>query len=977
MIGRVKFGRFALAVMAGTTCLYGGASFAQANDPAGKQADAAPAKIEEVVVTGSRVRRSNLTEPTPLTVLNADQIRFSGFTSLGQVLNQLTQVSPSTNNQNTGLTLFATGSQTVDIRGLGAARTLVLVNGKRHQAGIFTSSAVDLNGFATNYIEKTEVITGGASAAYGSEAISGVVNLITRKDLEGIELNTTGGISDKGDGSSWNIGLTAGHRYLNDRAYSIVAVEMVREDPILQKNRDWAYPLPVYNANVIPQVLIPGQTITSVSPTGVFRGLGVAISLDRKSVNKIPATCVAGQVACFDTTDFKYGADYNYLSSKIRRTVVNTYNEYKFTDHIKGTLEAEYSGVDGVDPVGQPGFNTAQKISRDNGFLAGSDPLATALRGAFDAAGLTKAAQSTTAGFFFDDIGQRVNSQRRWGNRVAVGLEGDFDVLARNVKWDGYYTYGQERGTTYGYGGYITANLTNAFDSIVDPATGSVVCRSVTARAAGCVPYDFIHGPSKQAINYVSAINTVYGKLNQNVAAVNFNTDIVQLPAGPLGLAIGAEYRNEYLNQDFDPLTKAGLLFTNQRNQVTGQFNVKEAYAEAVIPLLKDLPFVKYLGAEVAGRSAEYSSAGFAKSYKIGGEYAPTEDLRIRSTSSRALRAPNLFELYSPLADNFTTIQDPCDFRQIKIAPNPALRTANCLAIMRPGLPSYDPNTYISGNSLSSTHLLQGGNPALKPEQGVTFTAGAVATPRWIPNFSLSADYFTYTVLGAINTLGATATYQFCYDLSNTPLTNPYCQLITRDFTGTSPFVNNIPGSISAVKLVNLNLAKFITKGVDYEANYRFELGGLLDLAKLNVSDPGDIAINVKATNIQSSQTQGNPTLPITTNENTLGQPRWKVRGTLTWSNDKWSFSWNTLFISDAPVNNTLLASQITPYFYKKYLLHGINTSYAATSFATVRLGVTNLFDRNPPITVSGTSTAGSQYDNRGRYIFGGVTLKY
>jgi outer membrane cobalamin receptor len=200
-----KVSAFALALMAGSASLFAGSAWAQTKDVAAKQADAASTKVEEVVVTGSRVRRSNLTEPTPLTVLSTEQIRFSGYTSLGQVLNQLTQVSPSTNNQNTGLTLFATGSQTVDIRGLGSARTLVLVNGKRHQAGIFTSSAVDLNSFATNYIEKTEVITGGASATYGSEAISGVVNLITRKDLEGIELNTTAGVSDKGDGSSCSI----------------------------------------------------------------------------------------------------------------------------------------------------------------------------------------------------------------------------------------------------------------------------------------------------------------------------------------------------------------------------------------------------------------------------------------------------------------------------------------------------------------------------------------------------------------------------------------------------------------------------------------------------------------------------------------------------------------------------------------------------------------------------------------------------
>jgi outer membrane receptor protein involved in Fe transport len=951
--------------------------------PAQSAKEAAAAKVaaaapEEVVITGSRVRRTTVTTPTPLSVISTEKLRFSGYTSIGAVLNQLTQAQPTTNPQNTGNTLFAAGQNNVDIRGLGSARTLVLINGKRHQAGSFTGSAVDLNSFATNYVDRVEVITGGASAAYGSEAISGVVNIQTRKDLDGIELSTQGGIAAEGDGSSWNVALTAGHHYLNDRAYSILAVETTKEEPILQENRDYTNANSFqYNTNVVPNVIIPRQLTTSVSRGGVFRGLGVVISTDRTKLDPIGVGCRAGEVGCTQTTDFPYTFIYAPLNAKLRRTLINSYNEYKFSDHLKGTIEYEYSGVVSKDARSQPTFNTAQRIFRDNGFLAGTDALATSLRNAFDAAGLRNPGQSTTAGFFYDDIGQRILTQKRYGQRLAVGLDGDFNVLNRNLKWDAYYTYGQQVGTTYGENQYILDNFANAIDSIVDPTTRNVVCRSVAARAAGCVPYDFIHGPSQAAVNYVRATNTVYGRLNQNVAAINLSTDLLQLPAGPLGIAVGAEYRNEYLSQTFDPLTVAGALFTNQRANVIGQFNVKEAYAEAVIPILKDLPGVKYLGAEVAGRTANYSTAGYANSYKLGGEYAPTEDVRFRATTARSLRAPNLFELFSPLADNFTTANDPCDRRIIPTAPDPVLRTANCIALIRPNLPGYNPLTFSSGNQLSSTHLLQGGNPNLSPEQGITFSAGAVVTPRWIPNLTLAADYFTVTVRGAISTLGTATTYNFCYDQPGNPLTNPYCALITRDFTGNGQFSNGIAGTISAVKLVNLNLARFRTSGIDYEATYRFDAEPMLDLVGLKARDAGDVSLKFNATNTQTYTQQGNPAAVPLSFENVLGTPRWNVTGSATWSNETYGFTFSSKYLSDQKLNNTQNPTSVIPFYYKAYLTHSATIMYKPTDYLTARMGVTNLFDRAPPITVTGTTTAGSQYENRGRYLFAGATVKY
>jgi outer membrane receptor protein involved in Fe transport len=970
-----------LAVLLLSTVFSGGPVLAQ-TDAAAKAAAAskiAAAEPEEVVVTGSRVRRLNATSPQPLTVVNSETFKATGFTNIAQTLNQLTQVQPSTNTQNTNLTLFAAGQATIDIRGLGTNRTLVLVNGKRHQAGSFTSSAVDLNGFAANYIERSEVITGGASAAYGSEAISGVVNLITRKNLEGIEVDSQAGISDKGDGSTWNISVSAGHRYFNDRAYSIVAAEMTRDEPILAENRDFANPGIQYNTVANPNVLAPRQVITSVSQTGVFRGLNAAIALDRSKVNTIPVQCRAGQFGCYDTADFVYGYIYTPLTQKLRRTLVNSYNEYVVSDHLKATAEFEYSAVVAKDARGQPGFNTAQRIFRDNAYVLGADPVATQLRAAFDAAGLRNPGQSTTAGFFFDDLGQRIATQKRYSNRVAVGLEGDVSLLSRKIKWDGYYTYGQTVGTTYGEGGYFTANLANSFDAVIDPTTGSAVCRSAVARAAGCVPYDFIRGPSAAAKKYVNYVNTVYGRLNQNVAAINFNTDLFELPAGPVGVAVGAEYRNEELSQTFDPETIAGTLFTNQRANVVGSLNVKEAYAEAVVPILKDLPFVKYLGAEIAGRTAQYSTAGYAKSFKLGGEYQPTEDLRIRSTTARSLRAPNLFELFSPLSDNFTSVNDPCDRRVVPTAPNPTLRAANCIAQIRPNLPGYDPTTFISGTGPGgqSTHLLQGGNPNLSPEQGITFTAGAVVTPRWIPGLSISADYFTVTVRDVVATLGTATTYQFCYDAAGSVSSNPYCSLISRDYTGTGPYAGGFAGTVSAVKLINLNLARYRTSGVDYEASYRFDVAPVLSWVGAKTADAGELALRVNATNVQTYSQQGNPTLAPLSFENVLGTPRWNVNGTLTWSNDKFSVSWNTRYISDQEVNNTQNPATIIPFYYKAYMTHGVSMRYLPTSYLTVRAGITNLTDSDPPISLLGNGTGSSQYETRGRYLFGGVTVKY
>ncbi len=572
--------------------------------------------VSEIVVTGSRIRRDTFSSPQPISVISAEAIRESGQTSIGEVLLEQPNINPATNGQNSSNTLFLAGQTRADIRGLGPVRTLVLMDGRRLPFSDASSPAVDLNTIPSLMVERIETIAGGASAVYGSEAISGVVNFIMKKSQDGLEADIQGGITEQGDGEEFRSGFNYGHKFLNGRLNVLIGGEYAKQDKIMQKDRDFAFPGIRRDTRVTPQPILDPTSRSNTSPFATFQVVGGALGTaqaytldvrDRTQLVKLSAACSTATVQpdCQDPSLF-YGAVYNALQAKSDRAVARTYIDYALTDDFNLFVDATYVKADGYG-IFQPAFASAAGggtlplvLRGDNAFLNGSGNAATQLRAAFIANGKTLTQTSTAqVGKFFQEFGGRdVKSEREQG-RVAVGFNGKFTVLDRVIHTDGYAQYSKLTGSTTSFGVPNLVKLTNAVDAVL--VNGVAVCRDLTARAAGCVPFDLVNGPSAAAVQYANAQSTTDQTVKQKVAGINFSADVYDLPAGPVGVAFGAEYRKEESLFVQDAIGATGQLLINSIGTRGGQYSVKEAYGEIRIPILKNLPFANELTVELAG----------------------------------------------------------------------------------------------------------------------------------------------------------------------------------------------------------------------------------------------------------------------------------------------------------------------------------------------------------------------------------------
>ncbi len=950
------------------------------------------ADVGEIVVTGSRIRRDTFSSPSPLSVVTAETIRESGQISIGDLLLEQPNINPATNSQNSSGTLFLAGQVRADIRGLGPTRTLVLMDGRRLPFSDASSPAVDLNTIPSLMIEKIETIAGGASAVYGSEAISGVVNFIMKKKHDGLEIDLQGGISEQGDGETGRYGFNWGKSYFDDKLSILVGGEYASEDKIMQRDRSELSPGIRRDTSLTPQPIITTSRATT-APTATFQLLGGAlgtaraVTLDyrnRSNVVRLSGPCSTTTVApnCQDDALFYSGIAYNALQAKSDRAVARTYIDYKITDSWHTFIDASYVRADGYG-IFQPAFSTTAgggltriRLTGDNAFLNGGGSTAAALRAEWTAAGKTFTQGSTAnVGKFFEEFGGRDVKSSREQYRVAGGFEGKFQTFGRDIHTNGYVQYSRLDGTTISYNQPNLANLANSIDAVL--VNGQAVCRDLAARAGGCVPWDLINGPSREAINYSNGVSSTDQTVTQTVAGLNFDTHVIDLPAGPLSVAFGVEYRKETSLFVQDALGASGALFINPIGTRGGEYNVKELYGEVRVPILKDLPFAKELSFEAAYRGADYSTIHGTNQYRIHGEWAPFEDIRFRATASTAVRAPNIVELFAPQSRNFTTAAiDPCDkdvFRGANAAQQ-AARRVTCAA----AIPGYNPLTFVSnfGAGRSSLPLLQGGNPNLGPEKANTYEYGVVIQPRWVPGLAISADFFKYNLTDNVGTVPInTVLGALCHDdTTQAYLTNPFCKQAPRDPTGNNGGL--VPGGVIEVLLVNQNIASTKVEGWDYSVSYGFHTEDVFG------QDYGDIALRVDATWQYQFASQGLPGQAYVQFANTItnATPEWKGNASARWSYDKYSFTWSTIYYGSMIASQAQQQGVLDPYKTGDYFHHDIRATYKYSDMVSFRGGVINLFDRYPPSvpeTFSGTGTGSSQYDNRGRYFFIGANLNF
>ncbi|WP_322964617.1 TonB-dependent receptor domain-containing protein [Sphingomonas fuzhouensis] len=982
-----------------------------------KDADA----VADVVVTGSRISRPNLDSTVPITTVEGERFFQTGQVSIGDQLNQLPQLASTFSQSNSTRFLGTAGLNLLDLRNLGPQRTLVLVNGRRHVAGDILNSgvSVDVNTIPTDLIDRVEFVTGGSSAVYGSDAIAGVVNFVLKKDFDGLQIRGQGGVSSYKDAGSEFVSVLAGKNFSEGRGNIAINAEFAHQNqyfgtsrPYLAQQSRFVQVLPAGSgtASSPENILFNDVRNASYSTTGVVRFGGTSAlncgTAPNGSFYNCPYTFtpngnlvpITGQrIGLGPTGSFQGGNGDNFrdrnqfqLQPQLDRVNLNLIGHYTFSDAFEPYVEATWShttvyGSGASGPAFINGTFTGdprERISINNPYLTDQ------------ARGVILANNPTATSFAVREVmlGLGVRAERSFRDtyRAVAGVRGDF--------WDGWNydvsaNYGEFQEKTNILGNLNIQRFLLANDAVRN-ASGQIVCRSqVNPAAAGtdmagnasvlaadvsaCTPINVMGGQFTNAQRaYLLQSTTSAGKITQFdvTGAVTGNLDkLFTLPGGSVGFSIGGEYRRETNYYRQDPLVEQGYTFYNSIPTFTAPaLAVKEAFGEVRIPFIKDVTLLKELSVSAAARVSDYNtSAGTVWSYNVGGDWRPVEDIHFRANYARAVRAPNLGELYTPAGQNYAFISDPCSADNINGGPNPTNRAANCASAGRPT--NYN---FQYSNSLA---FKSGGNINLQAEKSDSYTYGVVLQPHWVPGLTLSVDYYNIKVRNVISSLDAQTIINQCYDSAS--LSNPYCALFRRNMSGGTGPNGEVPFQIieNSLLAASLNYAQLRARGIDADLNYTHQIDGI-----------GRLSLELQYSHLIQRDDYLNPSDPSF---------RTRVRGNLGAPIDRFVLNtglktgpvelgyrlrWNgRQYVGAFEYYNSLNGNPPSdPYYanYKYYPVvayHDLRVAVNATDKFSWYIGVDNVTDRHPPLDTTGLGGGSGLYDVRGRYIYSGVSARF
>ncbi|HEY4366161.1 MAG TPA: TonB-dependent receptor [Steroidobacteraceae bacterium] len=836
--------------------------------------EAAP-KLEEITVTGSRIARTDGFEaPTPVSVMGEDTLKQMASTTISQSVIQMPQFSGSltSSNLSSNVGTGTAGANLLNLRNLNANRTLVLFDGKRMVPSVVGSGgnagAVDTNSIPGDLIQRVEVVTGGASASYGSDAVVGVVNFVLNRDFTGNKFTVQSGESEEGDGKTFKISATHGSRFADGRGHVLLAGELTEDDGVFGTHRDWADKAnwqlmanPAYtSANGLPKYIIA----PNVGPgNGTYGGLIINCRLNGSATN-LNASPGTGARCPLQGTQFVQGgatAPFNFGTSvnnntpgttmlggdweqaRIDQTTSialplarrNLFGRVSFdlTDNTTAYAELGWATTHSTNVWVVPNLNnggTGATILSGNPFIPAN------LQAQMTANNVSQ----FTVGTFNGDMSPLQGINDRETRRAMLGIEGDFDLIGTNWKWEAYGGYDQTNIVSKTPGDEITANWNVATRAIRDGA-GNIVCdpaniaavtaanvaRGVAPPQAGCVPYNpmGLGVNSAAAIDYISDIGWSDLTIKQYQAAVNMSGEPFSTWAGPVSTAFGAEYRKQWVDGTVSDLDQASAFFAGNFKPTEGGFNVREGYFETIVPVLKDLPFAEAVDINAGIRETRYSVSGNQRTWKLGASWTPVSDVRFRWTRSLDIRAPNLGEMFNPGVVGTGNTNDPFD------------------------------GPLVNGLPTGASYLLKSttpGSTALKPERGYTTGIGVVFQPRFIPRFNLSVDYYDIVVKDAISSFGTGTILQQCfnhYKATGTLTGNDFCDMIARDGP---PTANGDFNQVSLITASPVNLAGVSENGIDVNANYSIPLpkgelrwlGMTSFVMKLKTQDPVNGELN-------------------------------------------------------------------------------------------------------------------------------------
>lgn len=972
-------------------------------------------QVEDVVVTGSRIRQPNLTTTSPVTQVTGEDIDIQGVTRVEDLVTQLPQAFAA---QNSTVSNGASGTATVSLRNLGSSRTLVLIDGKRMGYGSPQDDAADLNQIPGQLVERVEVLTGGASAVYGSDAIAGVVNFIMRRDFEGIEIDAQYGFNQHNndyDGVGNVRNVVAARAATNPSQFKLpddnVTTGFSREVNILmgvstpddrgnitayagyRKNnkvlgRDYDYSSCSLGA---PAAATPNDFACAGSGTsfpGQFTNFGSYTYTVDDAGNFIP------YVGARDAYNF---GPLNYYQRPDERYTLGAFGHYDVNDKIElytQLMFSDYSTIAQIAPSGNffgefaDGFRTTDGSST----IRCNNPLLSAQqRGAIgcSAADITSgAAKDMYIGRRNVEGGGRQSDIRFQSYRGVIGARGDL-----NEAWSYDLTaqYSRAQYTNIYRNEFSNTRLARALDVVTDPVTGQPVCSSVVAGIdADCVPYNIFRsgGVTQEALDYLQVPLLATGWTTQQVVSGSLTADLgtygVKSPWATRGVqaAFGVEYRRDALDLTPDVSFTSGdgagqggpTLGLNGANQVY------DVFAEAQIPIAEGMAFADQLSIDLAYRHSEYDLGGGTDSWKIGGDWAPVPSVRFRASAQRAVRAPNVIELFTAQGFNlFDLDADPCD----KNVAASYAGDAACIGTNPWQVTLAQATSTGISSPAGQYNFLQGGNTALTPEESDTLTLGVVFTPEFLPGFNLTLDYFDIQIDNLISSIGAQNSLDACYTAGLAAA----CANIQRNANGQLWI-----GTGNVVDL-NTNIGGLSTSGLDVAANYR------MDLADFGWDSAGTLAFTMVGTWLQSLETDTGLGFDNSkydcagyyANQCGVPNPEWRHRARIDWGTPieglnlagTWRYyggSEIAVLGDDGSLNNSPAARIDREFDAINYF--DLAATWQARDNVNVRVGVNNVFDTDPPLSYSVGTTGNNNtypqlYNAMGRYVFFGVTANF
>lgn len=922
-------------------------------------AEALPQAVEApqpIVVTGSRIPGPQAKSAMPVRIVAmADAERF-GRTSVYDLLVTDSAIGAGIGLNNAFGQAWDAGVSSISLRNLGTNRSLTLIDGMRRVSGSARSSAVDLAMVPAAMIDRIEIITGGATAIYGADAVTGAVNVVTRKRVDGLTLSATQGISGQGDAGEGTVSLATGTAFAGGRGSLALGGTYAHVAALGYARRYRTYLRSIANpANTgandgIPdQITVPDfrQIYFAYQPSFYLDGRSYIVEGGTPRLAAYDRGYYPGQFSYGNGGDGRNLRDADQLRGGRETLAAMGRIDFDVSDAV--TYRA-YGDFGASDYRGTASFPLPRDDSRTMWFDGAGGSVARldnpflpeGLRRFMAANGLTRLDIERTYGNF--PI-MRENHRRQ---SLTFGQELN-GRLGERLRWSAFHQYGRTRDNVATTDVPIASHWLAARDVVSDPSTGRPVCRDPAARAAGCVPLDIFSQapPSAELAGYVLGTRSERRVATQSIWGVNLDGSPLTLPSGPLHVVLGLERRREALHTRDDPLAAAEYTYGGSgytlHPDLDAAMRVWELYGEAKAPLLRDLPFAESLDVEAAYRVSRYSSVRSTSTWKLGGIWSPTPGLLLRAMRSHSIRMPHFGELYEvPIVRQTGSITDPCEAADYYQSPT---RSANCraLGILIP-----------LGDNKVGPVITSQGNPDLRPETSDSLTLGAVVRPSALPGAELTLDYWNIDIGDAITQFDYTTILNLCVDLPT--IDNTFCRLVSRD---------PVDGRVTAVSTSQVNAARLTARGIDFGLSYRTHLAG------------GQLRVEANATYLLRHMVESTPGV-VTGDVRYTGDsehPRWQATAKVMWDGERFGAALNLRLVGASRYTVGAVSAEVFDRnALPAYIYSDASLSYQIDTGITASIGVRNLTDLRPP-AVYPVYKDTMIYDQVGRYVFTSVIL--